>query len=169
MRSWTVSANPTTYNATATALASAKMMPMAPPVQTGSQHSTPQHITAHHSTSHHTTPHHTTPHHSTSHHTTPHHTIPYHTTPQHITPHHTTPHHTTPHHTTPHHSTTHHSTLHHTLSHHITQAHTKLRSKVAGYEVVSPSPFDLPIGGDGRHGQCGEDGHHHGQENNERR
>ena len=143
MRSWTVSANPTTYNATATALASAKMMPMAPPVQTGSQHSTSQHSTPHHITPQHTTSQHTTAH------TTPQHTTSQHTSAQHITAHHITP--------------------HHTLSHHITQAHTKLRSKVAGYEVVSPSPFDLPIGGDGRHGQCGEDGHHHGQENNERR
>ena len=143
MRSWTVSANPTTYNATATALASAKMMPMAPPVQTGSQHSTSQHSTPHHITPQHTTSQHTTAH------TTPQHTTSQHTSAQHITAHHITP--------------------HHTLSHHITQAHTKLRSKVAGYEVVSPSPFDLPVGGDGRHGQCGEDGHHHGQENNERR
>ena len=33
---------------------------------------------------------------------------------------------------------------------------TKVRSETPGDEVVGPSPLHLPIGADGRHGECGD-------------
>ena len=37
---------------------------------------------------------------------------------------------------------------------------TKVRSKAPGDEVVGPSPLHLPVGADGRHGECGDGSNH---------
>lgn len=37
---------------------------------------------------------------------------------------------------------------------------TKVRSEAPGDEVVGPSPLHLPVGADGRHGECGDGSDH---------